>query len=141
VLEPLTTTLATHLIAETDEGPMSIADVATDATTAYLGDRLRGTETEPETSASPHSSIVDQALAGVVADSDEFSDLDSFKTTAYGELLGGLIGLDKDDQTPSVTIRVDPALVDAVTEHPASPTQSRDDVVATAVLWYAGTDT
>lgn len=141
VLDPLTTSLATHLIAETDEGPMTIADVATDATTAYLGDRLRGIETEPETSVSSHSSIVDQALAGVVADSDEFTDLDSFKTTAYGELLGDLVGLDKDDQTPSVTIRVDPALVDAVTEHPASPTQSRDDVVATAVLCYAGADT
>lgn len=141
VLEPLTTALATYLIAETNEGPITIADVATDATTAYLGDQLRGTETEPETSVSSHSSIVDQALAGVVADSDEFSGLDSFKTTAYGELLGDLVGLDKDDQTPSVTIRVDPALVDAVTEHPASSTQSRDDVVATAVLWYAGTDT
>jgi putative mRNA 3-end processing factor len=141
VLDPLTTSLATHLIAETDEGPMTIADVATDATTAYLGDRLRGIESEPETSVSSHSSIVDQALAGVVADSDEFTDLDSFKTTAYGELLGDLVGLDKDDQTPNVTIRVDPALVDAVTEHPASPTQSRDDVVATAVLCYAGTDT
>ncbi|WP_158294419.1 MBL fold metallo-hydrolase [Halorubrum sp. SD690R] len=141
VLDPLTTSLATHLIAETDEGPMTIADVATDATTAYLGDRLRGIETEPETSVSSHSSIVDQALAGVVTDSDEFTDLDSFKTTAYGELLGDLVGLDKDDQTLSVTIGVDPALVDAVTEHPASPTQSRDDVVATAVLCYAGADT
>ncbi|QWC20718.1 hypothetical protein [Halorubrum sp. 2020YC2] len=138
VLEPLTTTLATHLIAETDEGPMTIADVATDATTAYLGDRLRGTETEPETSATSQSSIMDQALAGVVADSDEFSDLDSFKTTAYGELLGDLVGLDTDDQTPTVTIRVDPALVDAVTEHPSSPAQSREDVIATAVQWYVG---
>ncbi len=141
VLEPLTTALATHLIAETDKGPISIADVATDATTAYLGDRLRGTETEPETSVSSHSSIVDQALAGVVADSDEFTDLDSFKTTAYGELLGDLVGLDTDNQTPTVTIRVDPALVDAVTEHPSSTAQSREDIVATAVRWYAGTDT
>ena len=140
VLEPLTAALATHLTAETDDGPMTIADAATEATTAYLGDRLRGTETEAETSVSPHSSIVDQALAGVVADSDEFSDLDSFKTTAYGELLGDLVGLDRKDQTPSVTIRVDPALVDAVTEHPTSPAQSRDAVVATAVRWYVGAD-
>lgn len=101
----------------------------------------RGTKTEPETSVSSQSSIVDQALAGIVADSDEFTNLDSLKTTAYGELLGDLIGLDKDNQTPSVTIRVDPALVDAVTEHPSSTAQSRDDVVATAVLWYAGIDT
>jgi putative mRNA 3-end processing factor len=136
VLEPLTTALATYLIAETDKGPITIADVATDATTAYLGDRLRGTETEPETSVSSHSSIVDQALAGVVADSDEFTDLDSFKTTAYGELLGDLVGLDTDNQTPTVTIRVDPALVDAVTEHPSSTAQSREDIVATAVRWY-----
>jgi len=138
VLEPLTAALATHLTAETDDGPMTIADAATEATTAYLGDRLRGTETEPETSLSSGSSIVDQALAGIVADSDEFSDLDSFKTTAYGELLSDLVGLDRDDQTLRVTIRVDPALVDAVTEHPVSPAQSRDDVVATAVQWYAG---
>jgi putative mRNA 3-end processing factor len=138
VLEPLTAALATHLIANADSDVMTVAEAATDATTAYLADRLRGTEVEMETSVPSSSPIMDQALAGVLEDSNEFSHLESFKTTAYGELLDDLVGLDVDDQTPTVTIRVDPALVDAVTEHSSSSAQSREAVVATAVQWYVG---
>lgn len=140
MLEPLITELATHLTADADRDLTTVAEAATDATTAYLVDRLRGTETKTESSVPSPSPlpVVDQALAGVVEDNNEFRDLESFKTAAYVELLGDLVGLDTDDKAPTVTIRVDPALVDAVTEHPSWPAQSREDVVATAVRWYVG---
>jgi putative mRNA 3-end processing factor len=140
-LDSLTTALAASVV----EGDAVIADistVATNATTEYLAEHLRGAdskETTPTVELSA-SAELEQTIENIIQETDRFDDVSAFTTAAIGDALADVVDLDADIEAPEIAIHTDPVLIDAVGENDSAVFDSRGAIVSAAVQWYVETE-